>query len=80
MCGICGVFNVQSGDPIAPELLQRMNVLISHRGPDDSGIYLDGPLGIGSTRLSIIDLSGGHQPLSNETGDIWIVFNVKDFI
>jgi asparagine synthase (glutamine-hydrolysing) len=75
VCGICGVFNVQSGDPIAPELLQRMNVLISHRGPDDSGIYLDGPLGIGSTRLSIIDLSGGHQPLSNESGDTWIVFN-----
>ncbi|HEX4714862.1 MAG TPA: asparagine synthase (glutamine-hydrolyzing), partial [Ktedonobacteraceae bacterium] len=52
-----------------------MNILISHRGPDDSGIYLYGPLGIGSTRLSIIDLSGGHQPLANETGDIWIVFN-----
>jgi asparagine synthase (glutamine-hydrolysing) len=52
-----------------------MNRLISHRGPDDSGIYLDHAIGLGSTRLSIIDLSGGHQPLSNESGDIWIVFN-----
>ncbi|HYT41988.1 MAG TPA: hypothetical protein VEP90_06560, partial [Methylomirabilota bacterium] len=51
-----------------------MTDLISHRGPDESGMYLDGPVGLGCTRLSIIDLSNGHQPMSNETGDIWIVF------
>ncbi|GAC1367305.1 MAG: asparagine synthase (glutamine-hydrolyzing) [Ktedonobacteraceae bacterium] len=48
---------------------------IAHRGPDDSGSYLNGPLGLGFARLSIIDLSGGHQPMCNETGDIWLVFN-----
>lgn len=52
-----------------------MRQLIAHRGPDDSGMHLDGPLGFGFARLSIIDLSGGHQPMTNETGDIWLVFN-----
>src|SRR5438128_213431 len=75
MCGICGVFNLQSGEPVSQDLMVQMTNLISHRGPDESGIYLDGPVGLGSTRLSIIDLSNGHQPMSNETGDIWIVFN-----
>jgi asparagine synthase (glutamine-hydrolysing) len=75
MCGICGVFNLQSGEPVSRDLLAQMTDLISHRGPDESGIYLDGPVGLGSTRLSIIDLSNGHQPMSNEKGDIWIVFN-----
>jgi len=55
--------------------MEQMTGLITHRGPDESGIYLEGPVGLGSTRLSIVDLSGGHQPMSNETGDIWIVFN-----
>jgi asparagine synthase (glutamine-hydrolysing) len=49
--------------------------MIRHRGPDDQGMYVDGPIGLGSTRLSIIDLGGGHQPMSNETGDVWLVFN-----
>ncbi len=75
MCGICGVFNLQSGEPVSHDLIAQMTDLISHRGPDESGMYLDGPVGLGSTRLSIIDLSNGHQPMSNETGDIWIVFN-----
>src|SRR6266702_85502 len=75
MCGICGVFNLQSGEPVSRDLIAQMTDLISHRGPDESGMYLDGPVGLGSTRLSIIDLSNGHQPISNETGDVWIVFN-----
>ncbi len=75
MCGICGVYNVQSGEPVSQGLVEQMTRLISHRGPDDSGVYLDGEVGLGVVRLSIIDLSGGHQPMSNETGDIWIVFN-----
>ena len=48
---------------------------IVHRGPDDEGIYVDGPVGLGMRRLSIIDLAGGHQPLSNEDGTVWVVFN-----
>jgi asparagine synthase (glutamine-hydrolysing) len=75
MCGICGVYNARTGEPVSPELIERMTDLISHRGPDDRGVYLDGSLGLGFARLSIIDLSGGHQPMANETGDIWVVFN-----
>ncbi|GAC1380558.1 MAG: asparagine synthase (glutamine-hydrolyzing) [Ktedonobacteraceae bacterium] len=75
MCGICGVYNARSGEPVSQELIEQMNCLICHRGPDDSGTYLDGAVGLGSTRLSIIDLSGGHQPMSNESEDIWVVFN-----
>ncbi len=75
MCGICGVYNARSGEAVTPDLIDRMSCLISHRGPDDSGAYLEGSLGLGFARLSIIDLSGGRQPMSNETGDIWVVFN-----
>ena len=75
MCGICGVYNAHSGESVSGEMLERMIGSISHRGPDDSGAYLDGPVGLGFARLSIIDLSGGHQPMSNETGDVWLVFN-----
>src|SRR6185436_12994900 len=48
---------------------------IVHRGPDDEGIYVDGPVGLGMRRLSIIDIAGGHQPISNEDGTVWVVFN-----
>ena len=75
MCGICGIYNAQSGEPVSSELLAHMTNSISHRGPDDSGSYLDGSMGLGFARLSIIDLTGGHQPMANETGDIWLVFN-----
>src|SRR5579885_1740995 len=75
MCGICGVYNAQSGEPVSMALIERMTRLIAHRGPDDGGSYFDGPVGLGIARLSIIDLAGGHQPMCNETGEIWIVFN-----
>jgi len=75
MCGICGVYNAQSNEPVSQQLIEHMTRLISHRGPDDDGAYLDGAVGLGFARLSIIDLGGGHQPMSNETGDVWIVFN-----
>ena len=75
MCGICGVYNARSREPVSQELIEGMTQLISHRGPDDSGLYLDREIGLGFARLSIIDLSGGHQPMSNETGDVWVVFN-----
>ena len=52
-----------------------MLAMIRHRGPDQFGIFLDGQVGLGSARLSIIDISGGQQPITNETGDLWIVFN-----
>ena len=75
MCGICGVFNVESGEPVSQRLIEEMTQLLSHRGPDDGGVYLEQNLGLGFARLSIIDLSGSHQPMANETGDVWVVFN-----
>jgi asparagine synthase (glutamine-hydrolysing) len=75
MCGICGVFHCGTGEPASRELVDRMRQLIVHRGPDDSGLHLDGSLGLGFARLSIIDLATGQQPMTNETGDIWLVYN-----
>ncbi len=73
MCGIAG-FLLQNGNASVASV-RMMTDLIRHRGPDDEGIYTDGPCGIGMRRLSIIDLSTGHQPISNEDGSIWVVFN-----
>jgi asparagine synthase (glutamine-hydrolysing) len=75
MCGICGKFLFDPEASVSPALLRSMADTIRHRGPDDEGFYVSGPVGLGFRRLSIIDLSGGHQPLSNEDGTIWIVFN-----
>ena len=75
MCGICGKLNFDPGATVSGELLKSMADAIAHRGPDDEGYYLSGQIGLGFRRLSIIDLSGGHQPLSNEDGTVWIVFN-----
>ncbi len=75
MCGICGVYHRQSQLPVDPHLIEQMVNSLDHRGPDDRGSYIHGPIGLGFTRLSIIDLSGGHQPMSNEEGNIWVVLN-----
>lgn len=75
MCGICGKLNHDRSAPVSPALLKAMADSILHRGPDDAGYHTSGPAGLGFRRLSIIDLSTGHQPLSNEDGTVWIVFN-----
>jgi asparagine synthase (glutamine-hydrolysing) len=75
MCGICGLYNMQSGEPVSQALIEKMTALIDHRGPDDRGFHFDDNLALGFARLSIIDLGGGHQPMCNETGDIWVVCN-----
>jgi asparagine synthase (glutamine-hydrolysing) len=75
MCGICGKLEFHPEAKIAPHLLKQMADAIVHRGPDDEGYYLKGQIGLGFRRLSIIDLSGGHQPLANENDTIWIIFN-----
>ncbi|MBD3383069.1 MAG: asparagine synthetase B, partial [candidate division Zixibacteria bacterium] len=75
MCGFCGIYFKDNSRRVEPELIRRMSDTLYHRGPDDSGEYVDGNLGLGFRRLSIIDLAGGHQPMSNEDGSIWIVFN-----
>jgi asparagine synthase (glutamine-hydrolysing) len=75
MCGICGKLAFDGRETIAPGLVKAMAKTIAHRGPDDEGYYFSGPVALGFRRLSIIDLKSGHQPLSNEDGSIWIVFN-----
>jgi asparagine synthase (glutamine-hydrolysing) len=74
MCGICGELRLDGTAP-QKDLLLQMCATMRHRGPDDEGIYIGKNIGLGHRRLSIIDLSTGHQPLSNEDGSIWIVFN-----
>jgi asparagine synthase (glutamine-hydrolysing) len=75
MCGICGKLFFDREASVSEVLVKDMADAIAHRGPDDEGFYISGQIGLGFRRLSIIDLSGGHQPLSNEDGTIWIVFN-----
>ena len=75
MCGICGAVWNDQGEPLAEDRLTAMMDRIVHRGPDDSGVYRDAHAALGFRRLSIIDLAGGHQPLSNEDGTVWVVFN-----
>jgi asparagine synthase (glutamine-hydrolysing) len=85
MCGIAGGMWFDAGGAIAPDVLDRMTDSLTHRGPDDRGTYLS-PLqqdagglipgvALGFRRLSIIDLQSGHQPMSNEDGTVWLVFN-----
>ncbi|MBI5570910.1 MAG: hypothetical protein HY914_13285, partial [Desulfomonile tiedjei] len=75
MCGICGFYRFD-GQPASAEVVTRMAETLAHRGPDGSGVYADGPVGLGHTRLKIIDLSdAATQPMSNEQGTRWIVFN-----
>jgi asparagine synthase (glutamine-hydrolysing) len=74
MCGICGLFDLE-GHPVERELLERMRGAITHRGPDGAGELFDGPVALGHRRLSIIDVSGGAQPIGNESGSLQVVFN-----
>jgi asparagine synthase (glutamine-hydrolysing) len=78
MCGIAGFASTQPGRG-APEILERMTGAIRHRGPDDRGFFQDEFVCFGHRRLSIIDLALGHQPLGNETRNVWIVFNGEIF-
>jgi asparagine synthase (glutamine-hydrolysing) len=75
MCGICGQFNFARNEPVEPETIRQMTDSIRHRGPDDEGYLISGPLGLGFRRLSIIDLAGGHQPMSDTEETVWIIFN-----
>lgn len=79
MCGIVGIVNLAEAEPVDDGIIRQMLALIRHRGPDQFGIYLDEVAGLGSARLSIIDLSSGQQPICNEDGALWIVFNGEIF-
>lgn len=75
MCGICGQLNYARSEPADRRLVETMTRTIVHRGPDDEGYFMDGAVGLGFRRLSIIDLSGGHQPMSDAAESVWVVFN-----
>jgi asparagine synthase (glutamine-hydrolysing) len=75
MCGICGQLNFVNDEPVNPETIRRMSRSILHRGPDDEGHFISGPVGLGFRRLSIIDLAGGGQPMSDAERTVQVVFN-----
>ena len=74
MCGICGIFRFD-GKEVSLDDMRRMNQLMVHRGPDDEGYYINGRIGLGIRRLAIIDISGGHQPISSEDSRYTVVLN-----
>lgn len=75
MCGICGIFEYERRTDFPGEIVHKMNQTMIHRGPDDGGVFVGPGIGLGHRRLSIIDLAGGHQPMSNEDGTIWVLLN-----
>src|SRR5205823_8069335 len=75
MCGICGQYNFIRNEPFEPDTIRRMTQTMVHRGPDDEGYFISDGLGLGVRRLSIIDLSGGHQPMSDLEETVWVAFN-----
>src|SRR3990170_9161543 len=75
MCGIVGIAYTDAERNVDPETLRRMCAAIRHRGPDDEGSFVAGPVGLAMRRLSIIDLPGGRQPAFNENGSCAVVFN-----
>src|SRR5271168_1643076 len=74
MCGIAGFVN-RPGQAADRVIVERMTATLAHRGPDGDGFYCDGPVALGHRRLSIIDVAGGAQPMSNEDGSIWVSYN-----
>jgi asparagine synthase (glutamine-hydrolysing) len=79
MCGIAGLFETDSQRPVRDDLLEAMVRILRHRGPDDAGTWIGPGIGLGSARLSIVDLATGHQPIHNEDGSVWVVFNGEIF-
>jgi len=75
MCGIAGKLHLDGQQPVDSGLIDRMLAVIAHRGPDGTGKYFSGPVGLGHRRLAIIDLSTGDQPMTNENGTVWLVYN-----
>jgi asparagine synthase (glutamine-hydrolysing) len=75
MCGIAGIAARDAGAGVDPLRLRRMRDTLIHRGPDASGVLADGCVGLAHTRLAIVDVARGDQPMSNEAGDVWVIFN-----
>ncbi|MBT4510655.1 MAG: asparagine synthase (glutamine-hydrolyzing) [Chloroflexi bacterium] len=79
MCGIAGIYNRVTNRPIDPSILKRMSGSLRHRGPDEEGFHTSGSIGLAHSRLSIIDLSGGIQPIYNEDKTVCVIFNGEIF-
>ena len=79
MCGLSGICHINGPGNISLDTLHHMTAALRHRGEDESGIYIDDQIGLGHSRLSIIDLSSGTQPIHNEDNSLWIVFNGEIF-
>ena len=76
MCGFAGIVHFDSDRPVDLDRLRRMRDVLSHRGPDGAGLFIDGPVGLSHRRLAIVDVSSaGEQPMTNEDGSVWIAFN-----
>lgn len=75
MCGIVGIIKLNPHDAVDEVSLKRMRDVLSHRGPDGAGLWMEGPIGFGHRRLAIVDVAGGHQPMANEDGTVRIVYN-----
>jgi asparagine synthase (glutamine-hydrolysing) len=75
MCGIVGIVKLDPRETVNEACLVQMRDRLVHRGPDGAGLHIDGPVGLGHRRLAIVDVAGGHQPMTNEDGSAWIVFN-----
>src|SRR5207302_8529839 len=75
MCGICGILYCGEERRVQRDTLAQMNAQIVHRGPDDDGFFVEGNIGLAMRRLSIIDIKTGHQPITNEDQNLWIVYN-----
>jgi asparagine synthase (glutamine-hydrolysing) len=79
VCGIAGLLHLGGERPAEEPLVRSMLAALVHRGPDEEGVHIDGPVGLGTRRLMVIDRSGGHQPLSNEDGSVWVSYNGEIF-
>jgi asparagine synthase (glutamine-hydrolysing) len=75
MCGIAGIINFNAEQPVDLERLRRMGDVLRHRGPDGEGLWTEGPVGLAHRRLSIVDITGGAQPMTTGNENAWIVFN-----
>src|SRR5713226_2053910 len=76
MCGICGIVNLGREHTVNVPLVEQMMATQRHRGPDDQGVFCEDGVGLGFCRLAILDLTpAGHQPMMNEDGTVWLVFN-----
>src|SRR5262249_21632147 len=79
MCGIAGALDLDGRREFPADRLLAMTRAIVHRGPDDEGHHIEPGVALGARRLSIVDLEGGHQPIANEAGDVWVAFNGELF-